>query len=125
MDVHKSRTGQFEIYGQVILSMPGEPCMHCMNFLNEAVLGEEAKKYGAAGSKPQVVWSNGLLCSAAVGVAVDLLTDWSKTFREAVYLSLTGSSLSLTPDKRLPVVRGLRCPHFPLNQTGDPLLRPL
>ncbi len=68
MDVDDSR-GRVEIYGQVILSMPGRPCMHCMGFLNEEVLALEARRYGAAGGRPQVVWSNGLLCSAAIGIA--------------------------------------------------------
>jgi ThiF family protein len=123
MDVHELASGRFEIYGQIILSMPSKPCMHCMGFLNETVLGQEAQKYGAAGSKPQVVWSNGLLCSAAVGVAVDMLTDWSKTSREAVYLGFKGSELSLIPDKRLISLRGFCCPHFPLNQVGDAVLK--
>jgi hypothetical protein len=36
----------------------------------------EAEKYGAAGSRPQVVWPNGVLASTAVGLAVQLLTPW-------------------------------------------------
>src|ERR1017187_2777235 len=76
MDVHELSAGQYEIHGQVILSMPGKPCMHCLGFLNEDVLSKEAEKYGDAGSNPQVVWSNGILCSAAVGIAVDVLTNW-------------------------------------------------
>lgn len=106
MDVHDLGGGGFEIDGQVILSMPGKSCMHSMGFLNENVLAREAEKYGAAGDRPQVVWSNGLLCSAAVGVAVDLLTDWSHTLREPVYLGFKGSELSLAPDNRLGALRG-------------------
>jgi hypothetical protein len=125
MDVHEMRKGQFEIHGQVILSMPGKPCMHCMGFLNETVLAREAAKYGAAGNMPQVVWPNGLLCSAAVGVAVDLLTDWSGTLRESVYLALKGSELSLSTDKRIIALRGISCRHFPLGKAGDAVLKPL
>jgi hypothetical protein len=39
-----------------------------MGFLNNDVLSKEAEKYGAAGNNPQVVWSNGILCSAAVAL---------------------------------------------------------
>ncbi|MDP2788723.1 MAG: ThiF family adenylyltransferase [bacterium] len=125
MDVHKWPNGKYEIYGQVILSMPGEVCMKCMGFLTEEVLSKEAKNYGDAGGKPQVVWSNGLLCSAAVGVVVDLFTDWSKKLRSPVFLAFRGSELSLTPDKRLPYLQMSRCCHFPLNQIGDPIFTPL
>jgi len=125
MDVDCLSNGRFEIYGQVILSMPGKPCMHCMGFLNEKVLGKEAQEYGAAGSKPQVVWSNGILCSAAVGVAVDLLTDWSKTCRHQIYLSFRGSELSLGSDKRLTLLKDGECPHFRMSQVGDLVMTPI
>ena len=125
MDVHELANDRFEIDGQVILSMPGKPCMHCMGFLNETVLALEAAKYDAAGAQPQVVWPNGLLCSAAVGVVVDLLTDWSGTLREPVYLALKGSTLSLSADNRIAALRGVTCRHYPLDKAGDAVLRPL
>jgi hypothetical protein len=124
MDVHELANGQFEIDGQVILSMPGKPCMHCMGFLNENALALEAAKYDAAGAQPQVVWSNGLLCSAAVGVVVDLLTDWSRTLREPVYLAFKGSSLSLSTDNRMTALRGVTCRHYPLSKAGDAVFKP-
>ena len=125
MDVHKLDGGTHEIYGQVILSMPGRACMHCMGFLNEKILGEEAALYGAAGSKPQVVWSIGLLCSAAIGIVVDLLTDWSRTLRGPIFLSFRGSSLTLSPDNRLAALEHVSCPHYPLMFAGDPVTTPL
>jgi hypothetical protein len=125
MDVYELTSGRFEINGQVILSMPGKPCMHCMGFLNETVLAQEAAKYGAAGDKPQIVWSNGLLCSAAVGVVVDLLTDWSGTLRQPVCLAFKGSELSLTPDNRLPALRNVNCRHYALAKAGDAVFTPL
>jgi hypothetical protein len=124
MDVDEAG-GRFEIYGQVILSMPGKACMHCMGFLNERVLGLEAQKYGAAGGRPQVVWSNGILASAAVGAAVDLVTDWSRHSRDAILMRFIGSELSLTQDNRLPFPPDHVCRHFPLGQAGDAHLRPL
>jgi ThiF family len=115
--------GNYEIVGQVILSMPGCPCMHCTGFLNPDVLGREAQHYGAAGGKPQVVWSNGMLCSAAVGIAVDLLTNWSGMTREPVYLGFSGSQLEMHKDKRMPILRGMPCPHYPSTDVGDAQIR--
>jgi hypothetical protein len=125
MDVMRSDDDRFEIFGQVILSMPGKACMHCMGFLNQSVLALEAQNYNAAGNRPQVVWSNGLLCSAAVGLVVDLITDWSQACRAPVYLSFRGSQLTLREDNRLSTVRGLSCQHFPFFQAGDPVFKPL
>jgi len=73
MDVQQKSDGKHQIFGQVITSIPGEPCMHCMGFLTETVLGLEAQKYGAAGGQPQVVWPNGILASGAVGLLVDMI----------------------------------------------------
>ena len=120
MDIHE-HDGKFEINGQVILSMPGEVCMHCTGFLNEKVLALEAQNYGAASGNPQVVWSNGLLCSAAVGIIVDLVTDWSAQCRHPIYQNFIGSQLSLIPDKRLSSFPpGHVCRHYPLKEAGDP-----
>ena len=55
MDVHES-SGEFSISGQVMLSLPGKPCMRCMGLITEEALAQEAAKYGAAGARPQVVW---------------------------------------------------------------------
>jgi hypothetical protein len=125
MDVRKLAGAGFEIDGQIILSMPGYPCMHCTGFLNETVLAQEAARYGAAGDRPQVVWSNGVLCSAAVGIAVDLLTDWSGKLREPMHQSFRGSDLSLGPDNRLASLRGMKCCHYPFNNVGAPVLKTL
>jgi hypothetical protein len=126
MDVVVPKDGSApEISGQVILSMPGEPCMTCMGFLNETALTREAAKYGDAGINPQVVWSNGVLASSAVGIAVDLVTDWSRSLRKRVYLCYRGSTGTLTPHVRLDYLSDGPCPHFPFNHLGDPRFRPL
>jgi len=124
MDVIKSEA-HHEIAGQVILSMPGRPCMKCMGFLSDGVLAAEAQLYGAAGGRPQVIWSNGLLCSAAVGILVNLLTGWSGDVRESIFLTFRGSSLSLTGDARMMHVMNNDCSHYPLVQAGDPVWSPL
>jgi len=65
--------------------------MRCFGFLTEERLSQEAARYGDVGPRPQVVWANGALASTAVGVAVDLLTDWTKALRTPVYLSYDGN----------------------------------
>jgi molybdopterin-synthase adenylyltransferase len=112
--------------GQVILSMPGEPCMHCLGFLTEALLAKEASDYGDAGPRPQVVFGNGVLASAAVAIAVDLLAGWTRQLRRAVYLEYRGNEQGLRPhpranDKGIAPV----CPHYPLANVGAPVFRRL
>ena len=120
MDVQKIADGGYEIIGQLILSMPGRPCMRCMNFLTEELLAEEARRYGDAGGRPQVVWPNGVICSAAVGIVVNLVTGWSRNQRESIYLNFRGSDLSLRDDPRLQYLPPT-CQHYPLAEAGDPV----
>jgi hypothetical protein len=126
MDVHRVAGSAPQISGQVILSMPGGPCMWCMNYLNAVVLTREAEKYGDAGPRPQVVWPNGILASAAVGMAVDLLTGWTGR-PPPVYLELDGNSLTLGPPARLELYNlGAPCLHYPIRDVerhGDPVFR--
>lgn len=107
--------------GQVILSMPSGPCMFCLGFLTEEKLAQEASKYGDAGPRPQVVWPNGILASTAVGIAVDLLTDWTCSLRKFVYLSYDGNKLTLTPRRLSESVTEKVCSHYTLNDLGDPI----
>jgi hypothetical protein len=125
MDVHMADDEATRMGGQVILSMPGSPCMTCLGFLNEANLAHEAQRYGDAGARPQVVWPNGVLASTAVGIAVDLLTDWTLKLRGPVYLSYNGNDGTVTCHPRLTYFQGGDCPHFPQDQVGDPLFKTL
>ena len=111
--------------GQVILSMPGFACMTCLGFLNERTLSREAAAYGAAGPQPQVIWPNAVLASSAVGVGIDLITDWSQSLRKPVYLSYRGNDGTMVPHARLPYVLSSPCPHYPLEQCGAPVFTPL
>jgi hypothetical protein len=125
MDVH-DLGNQFAISGQVILSMPGELCMRCMGFLHEALLAREAENYGAAGSRPQVIWPNGLLASVAIGTFVQLLTPWQKEQRRVWYLEYDGNSQAVITSNRLEYLRGTTCTHFSsLEDLGDPFSFPL
>lgn len=124
MDVVRGDDGSHAIAGQIILSMPGCACMTCIGFLNEKTLAREAAAYGAAGPQPQVVWTNGVLASTAVGLALDLITDWSQSMRSHVYLSHRGSAGVIAPHARLPYV-SKNCVHYPLSEAGAPKLRGL
>ena len=125
MDIHQVRDEPPGMGGQVFLSMPGSPCMFCLDFLNEKNLGIEAAQYGAAGGRPQVVWPNGVLASTAVGIAVDLLTDWTRSLRGPVYLTYRGNDGTLTPHPRLVHFRDRPCTHYPPDQVGDPVFKKL
>jgi hypothetical protein len=123
MDVHQVGNEPPRMAGQVILSMPGGPCMFCLGFLTEERLAKEAAEYGAAGPRPQVVWSNGVLASTAVGVCIDLLTDWTRAPDRPVYLSYDGNRGTVTPHIRLNYLTLTECPHYPLTAVGDPITR--
>jgi molybdopterin-synthase adenylyltransferase len=125
MDVHPPQSGEPpRMAGQVLLSMPGGPCMRCVRFLTDEALSREAARYGAAGSRPQVVWPNGVLASTAVGIAVDLLTDWTRSLRSAVYMSYDGNRGEVTPHPLLKYAKA-PCPHYPPDAIGDPVFRAL
>ena len=111
MDV-TGEAGKHFITGQVIMSLPGCSCMQCMGFLNDDVLGREANNYGGAGGKPQVVWPNGILASAAVGNFMSILTPWNTHLRPPLYLEYDGNRMSLTPSSKLALLEGYECPHF-------------
>ena len=98
MDVHAGDPPAMS--GQVILSAPGSPCMFCMHFLTEEKIGQEVANYGAAGGRPQVVWSNGVLASTAVGIAVNILTGWTKA-SSPIYLQYNGNDGTVTPHVRM------------------------
>jgi molybdopterin-synthase adenylyltransferase len=117
MDVHLVDNNP-HIVGQVILSVPGGPCMKCLGFLNDERLGEEAARYGAAGERPQVVWTNGLLASVAVGILVDLLTGWRGFHGNGDYFHYDGNTHELSRSPRIEYAPAT-CAHFPLEEIGE------
>jgi len=122
MDIHRVGDEPPRMGGQIILSMPGGPCMFCLGFLNERTLAREGERYGDAGARPQVIWPNGVLASTAVGVAVDLLTDWTQSLRSAVYMEYDGNRGTLRQHARLQYLREGACPHYPAAAVGDVVL---
>jgi hypothetical protein len=122
MDIHTVDGQPPRMAGQVVLSMPGGPCLWCLGILTDENLVKEAERYGNAGPRPQVVWPNGVLASTAVGIVVDLLTDWTQSLRAVPFLSYDGNFLTLTPHVKLNYLED--CSHYP-GQLGDPKLKTL
>ncbi len=121
MDVH-ILDNAYEMSGQIILSMPGSPCMKCFGFLTDKKLALEAAKYGDVGGRPQVVWANGVLASTAVGAFVDLATGWTKTEDKLIYLSYGGNKGTLGNHIRLEYAEKI-CTHYTFDQLGVPVFK--
>lgn len=120
MDVTTS-SGEYTISGQVILSMPGLPCMRCMGFITDEILASEARRYGSAGGRPQVVWPNGVLASTAVGLFMSTILPWQRRVETPLYLEYDGNAFRVFPSNRLKIVAGTKCQHFSgLDDLGDP-----
>src|SRR5581483_1341542 len=120
MDVHGEKRPV--IGGQVILSSPGGPCMRCMGFLTDDRLAQEVALYGNAGHRPQVVWPNGVLASTAVGLAVDLITNWTQRGRSHAYLVYDGNEVIIKESITLRNMKNDPCSHFSASDIGDPIL---
>jgi len=123
MDVHESNDG-FSISGQVMLSLPGRPCMRCMGLVTDEALAKEAAKYGAAGGRPQVVWPNGTLASIAVGVFMRLTTPWEMRKATPLLLEYDGDLQTVVPSNKLAYLPA-HCKHYDsLHEIGDPFWIP-
>lgn len=118
MDVHKVG-GRFLIAGQVVLTLPGGPCLRCMGVVTEAALATEARLYGAAGGKPQVVWPNGVLASTAVGLFTQLVCPWHDKPMAAAYLEYDGNKHTISPSMRLAAFGNRPCSHYNVDETGE------
>ncbi len=105
------------VAGQVAMSVPGEHCLRCFGVVTEAALQREAENYGDKAPAPQVVWSNGVLASLAVGMVVEMITAWKKNPSPHRMLRYDSSGIVAPPVElpyRLPAV----CPHYDLAQAG-------
>lgn len=100
MDVTKIEDSYFAVAGQIIVSRPGCPCMRCIGFLTSERLAREENDYGDAGINPQVVWTNGILASLAVGEFVKLRTPWFPAKDQYVWLELDGNVQTVTKSRQ-------------------------
>jgi hypothetical protein len=125
MDVHIIGDSPPRMAGQIILSMPNDICMYCMDYLNQTNLEKEAALYGDVGGRPQVVWSNAILASTAVGIAVQLLTNWTRNVDICKYYSFDGNSGTVQPHQKDPFVKNKICTHYHSHEVGDPIFMKL
>ena len=121
MDVHDLGKKGFLVSGQVILSTPGAPCLRCCGFITDNRLKQEANRYGAAGGRPQVVWSNGVLASTAIGLLTQILTPWYQNPSAFVYLEYDGNKGTVSRSTHMDTLKECICPHHPPDETGDPM----
>jgi len=117
MDVHETTDG-YSISGQVVLSSPGGPCLWCLGVLNESRLEQEAGRYGMAGSRPQVVWPNGVLASLAVGLFVQLVCPWHGEPQLGACCEFDGNRHRVETN-RFDYAAELQCTHFRSDELGD------
>jgi hypothetical protein len=118
---HRPQLDDHLVSGQIIVSLPGKPCLRCCNFITDERLSEEANNYGDAGPRPQVVWSNGVLASTAIGLMVQLITPWSRFPFEFNYLEYDGNKSTVSQSFWVEQLKNKVCPHHPADETGDPL----
>jgi hypothetical protein len=111
MDVTKYEKGH-SIHGQAILSLPGSHCMRCFGFIRDELLQEEARRYGDAGERAQVIWPNAALASTAIGLAMSLLLPWHSNLMIAPYLVYDGNKLEIAPSPRLRHLDAVACKHY-------------
>lgn len=110
MDVTRHETGH-TICGQAILSLPGSHCMRCFGFIRDDLLQDEARRYGDAGERAQVIWPNSALAATAVGMAMSLLLPWHSSLAIAPYLLYDGNRLEIAPSPRLKHLPAV-CQHY-------------
>ena len=123
MDVHDLGEKGFLVSGQIIVSTPGAPCLRCCGLITDDRLNlkKEAERYGAAGGHPQVVWSNGVLASTAIGLLTQILTPWYQSPSAFVYLEYDGNKGTVSRSAHMDTLSEYICPHHPRDETGDPM----
>ena len=111
--------------GQVIVSLPGNPCIRCW-FITDAVLERERREWPPgydqnpdAPGDPQVVSMNGVLASEACNCVLDLITGYSGGRRKGKFWQYEGRSGKLEPSD-LPTSRA-DCPACAEEGRGDPI----
>jgi len=89
--------------GQIIVSLPGQPCLRCF-FVTDAVLERERRERPPgydenpdAPGDPQVVSMNGVLASEACNCVLDLVTGYSGGRRGARQWQYDGRAGQLVP----------------------------
>jgi molybdopterin-synthase adenylyltransferase len=123
MDVTRLSEDRYTVAGQMILTLPGGPCMRCLGFLKTEHLEREENEYGDVGINPQVVWTNGTLASLAVGAFVRLMTPWFPTSRGFEWLELDGDNQLVSRSRQPDYMASGPCIHFSNAELGDPFFQ--
>ena len=90
-----------------------------MGVLYEALLAEEASQYGAGGGRAQVVWSNGILASTAVGLFIQLVAPWHTQQVLPILLEYDGNTHAVNSSRKERILRRMKCTHYTAD-LGDP-----
>jgi len=117
MDVFAAPDG-YSISGQVVLSSPGTPCLRCFGIVTDERLTREAGQYGKAGSRPQVIWPNGVLASLAVGLFMQLICPWHSKPTMTACCEFDGNRHRVETN-RLDHAADIKCNHFAPDEVGD------
>lgn len=119
-----SKSGQSSLVsGQVAISTPDMPCLKCMLILKDKDIANEETRYGVAGIRPQVVWSNGVLASSAVGILMSLICPWGQNhFSDSTFRVYNGNEHTLEASPRCPYLPK-KCRHYSLKDIGWPLFK--
>ncbi len=123
MDVTRLSEDRYTVAGQMILTLPGGPCMRCLGFLKIQHLEREENEYADAGINPQVVWTNGTLASLAVGAFVRLMTPWFPSSHTFEWLELDGDNQCVSRSRQPDYMAPGPCRHFSNNELGDPFFK--
>lgn len=113
LDVTKGADQYPRLAGQVIASAPGLPCLRCLGFITNDLLGVEAAEYGEAGPRAQVGFGNSVLVGAAISIATQILTGWSGLVRYPIYLQYDGNDNYMKPHPKLELLAKTECSHYP------------
>lgn len=115
LKIQKQAESDYQMMGQIVMSHPNGPCFSCYNFITDKDLEKEALNYGDAGIRPQVIWANGILASASVGLGIEILSNWTNSKKTYFYKHFDGNKLSLTDNLKISAgtfSNEFRCPHF-------------
>lgn len=115
LTIKKAKTGSFYMMGQTVLSHPKGPCFKCYNFITDEDLAKEASNYGDAGVRPQVIWANSILANIGVGLAVEILSQWTEQSITAFYKHLDGNKMEVFDNLKIKsgiFNESFKCPHY-------------
>jgi molybdopterin/thiamine biosynthesis adenylyltransferase len=111
--------------GQVVLALPGSPCLRCTPLLADEVLERERREQPLgydrnpeAVGAPQVISMNGVLASEAANCVLDLIAGYSGGARGTAWWGYDGRRGDLV---RCDLPRRQDCPACAQSGHGDPL----